>query len=49
MNNVTVRIDYQNIFGEKPEKIDAIAIMTDTDNSGKSTSAWYGDIRFTEK
>ncbi len=44
-----IRIDYQHIFGEKTRKIDAVAIMTDTDNSGKSATAWYGDIWFTEK
>ena len=30
-----IRIDYQHIFGEKTRKIDAVAIMNDTDNSGK--------------
>ena len=27
--------------------IDIIAIMTDTDNSGKNTQSYYGDIFFT--
>jgi len=44
-----IRADYQHVFGEKTRKIDAIAIMTDTDNSGKSATAWYGDIWFTEE
>jgi hypothetical protein len=44
-----ISTDYQHVFGEKARKIDAIAIMTDTDNSGKSAIAWYGDIWFTEK
>lgn len=41
-----IRADYQYLFGEKPRTIDAVAIMTDTDNSGKSATAWYGDIWF---
>ena len=38
--------DYQNIFGEKPRMVGAIAIMTDSDNTGQSTRAWFDDIRF---
>ena len=29
--------------------IDAVALMTDTDNSGQNASAWYGDIYFTAR
>jgi hypothetical protein len=36
--------DYIRIFGKKPPKVAAIAIMTDTDNTGESTSAGYGPI-----
>lgn len=36
--------DYQAAFGQKPPPIMGIAIMTDTDNTGESTTAWYGDI-----
>jgi hypothetical protein len=36
--------DYQAAFGQKPPAIMGIAIMTDTDNTGESTTAWYGDI-----
>ncbi len=36
--------DYQRLFGEEPKKAAAIAIMTDTDNTGGSAVAWYGDI-----
>ncbi|MFO7592455.1 MAG: DUF3047 domain-containing protein [Pseudomonadota bacterium] len=38
--------DYRRLFGEEPGNVDAVAIMTDTDNSGQSATAWYGDIRF---
>ncbi|KAA0895146.1 DUF3047 domain-containing protein [Oryzomonas rubra] len=36
--------DYRRLFGGEPHEIDAIAIMTDTDNTGGEATAWYGDI-----
>ncbi len=36
--------DYMHLFGEQPKEASAIAIMTDTDNTGESAVAWYGDI-----
>ena len=36
--------DYRLVFGEDPPKAGAIAIMTDTDNTGGEAAAWYGDI-----
>ncbi len=41
-----VRQDYRRLFGEQPSKINVVAIMTDTDNSGANAMAWYGDIWF---
>jgi hypothetical protein len=38
--------DYRRLFGGEPGSVDAVAIMTDTDNSGQQASAWYGDIWF---
>lgn len=38
--------DYRRAFGEDPPKIGAVAIMTDTDNTGEQAVAWYGAIRF---
>jgi len=38
--------DYRQLFGKAPGKVDAVAIMSDTDNSGKEALAWYGDIWF---
>jgi hypothetical protein len=38
--------DFQRAFGEKPPKIGAIAIMTDTDNTGETAEACYGAISF---
>lgn len=37
--------DYKNAFGEEPPKVSGIAIMTDTDNTGETATAYYGDIR----
>ncbi len=39
--------DYLRAFGEPPGRIKAIAIMTDTDNTGQAVEAYYGDIAFT--
>lgn len=36
--------DYRSLFGGEPRKLGAIAVMTDTDNTGGETTAWYGDI-----
>ncbi len=36
--------DYRQLFGSEPNEAKAIAIMTDSDNSGSSAIAWYGDI-----
>jgi Protein of unknown function (DUF3047) len=38
--------DYRRIYGEEPGRIRSIGIMTDTDNTGEKTSAYYGDIKF---
>jgi hypothetical protein len=43
-----VREDFKQLFGEDIQNIDAIAIMTDTDNSNRSASAQYGDIWFSK-
>lgn len=36
--------DYRLMFGTDPQSADAIAIMTDTDNTGGNAEAWYGEI-----
>ena len=36
--------DYRRYFGGHPPKVGAIAIMTDTDNTGEAATAWYGPI-----
>jgi len=36
--------DYRRAFQSDPPKISGIVIMTDTDNTGESATAYYGDI-----
>jgi hypothetical protein len=36
--------DYRALFGEDPPPIGAVALMTDTDNTGGEAEALYGDI-----
>jgi hypothetical protein len=36
--------DYRSLFGADPPEAEAIAIMTDTDDTGGTAEAWYGDI-----
>jgi hypothetical protein len=38
--------DYRNAFKDEPPMISGVAIMTDTDNTGESATAYYGDIVF---
>ena len=44
-----VRQDLIKAFGRDFEFIDAVAIMTDTDNSGQQATAYYADIFFTSE
>jgi hypothetical protein len=36
--------DYRAAFGEDPPPIRGVAIMSDSDNTGESATAWYGDL-----
>ena len=38
--------DYKKAFGQEPPIISGVAIMTDTDNTGESAVAYYGNIFF---
>ena len=38
--------DYKKAFGEEPTNISGVAIMTDTDNTKESATAYFGDIVF---
>ncbi|MFJ1253299.1 DUF3047 domain-containing protein [Cupriavidus sp. CuC1] len=41
-----VEQDFEHAFKEKPGKLTAYGLLTDTDNTGGNARAWYGDIRF---
>lgn len=43
-----VRADLKKMFGEDIRAIDAVALMTDSDNSNGHVSAYYGDIWFSK-
>jgi hypothetical protein len=36
--------DYRKLFGDEPPKLGAVAIMSDTDNTGDEVTAYYGNI-----
>jgi len=38
--------DFRRFHDREPTRINAIAVMTDCDNTGQETHAWYGNIRF---
>ncbi len=40
-----LRADFRRAFGEEAPAVIGIAIATDTDNTGETARAWYGDIR----
>ena len=41
--------DYRRAFGEEPPRVGAVAVMTDTDDTGDEAVAWYGDITMAER
>ncbi|GAB7542281.1 DUF3047 domain-containing protein [Cupriavidus sp. 8B] len=41
-----VEQDFEHAFKEKPGKLTAYGLLTDTDNTRGNARAWYGDIRF---
>jgi len=43
-----VRADYAAVFGKEPGPVAAVAVMTDTDNSGTECVSHFGDISFSE-
>lgn len=38
--------DYKRAFGEEPPPVSAVGVLTDTDNTDETATAWYGDIAF---
>ncbi|MEM0962365.1 MAG: DUF3047 domain-containing protein [Bacteroidota bacterium] len=41
--------DYRAAFGEDPPAVAGVAIMSDSDNTGGSATAYFGDIRMTTR
>jgi hypothetical protein len=41
--------DYKRAFGEEPQAVEWVAIMTDTDNTDSAADAYYGDIAFLDE
>lgn len=44
-----VLADYRRAFGEDPPRVASIGIMSDSDNTGSSVTAYFGDIRFASR
>jgi Protein of unknown function (DUF3047) len=44
-----VAVDFERAFGEKPGRIKSIGVMSDTDNTADTITAYYGDIRFAKE
>lgn len=40
-----LRADFRRAFGEDAPAVTGIAIATDTDNTGETARAWFGDLR----
>lgn len=41
-----LRADYQRAFGEPPGRLTGISLMTDSNNTGVRSRAWYGPLRW---
>jgi len=41
-------VDFRNAFGDVPPVVTGIAIAADTDQTGESVIAWFGDIELTQ-
>ena len=38
--------DYRRVVGGEPPRIEGVAVMTDTDDTGESATAWYDAVAF---
>lgn len=43
-----VRADFKRYFGLDVTQVDGVAVMTDCDDAGGATRAWYGDVIFSK-
>jgi hypothetical protein len=41
--------DYRRAFGEEPGRMFAYGLLSDTDNTGETVEAWYGEIEFRKR
>ena len=41
-----VQADFRRLFERRVDRLEGVAVMTDSDNSGQSARAWYGEISF---
>jgi hypothetical protein len=48
-NGQKVVVDCRQAFAGDPTAISGLAIMTESDNTGESATAYYGDIVFTTR
>jgi len=39
--------DFERVFGERPRRLDAVGVLTDTDDLGAVAETLYGDLSFT--
>jgi hypothetical protein len=44
-----IRKDFKKIFGKEIQFIDAVVLMSDTDNTRQKVTAYYGDIYFSKQ
>lgn len=44
-----IRKDFNNLFGREIRFTDAVVLMSDTDNTHKEVTAYYGDIYFSKQ
>ena len=49
MEKRDIREDFKKIFNKEIRFIDAVVLMSDTDNTRKEVSAYYGDIYFSTR
>ncbi len=41
--------DYREAFGELPSSVTAVAVMADTDDTGRRATSWFADIRLVSR
>jgi hypothetical protein len=40
-----IRADFVRAFGEPPGRLQAVGLMTDSDNTQERARGWYGPVR----